>query len=133
MSHITKVKTEIKDLEMLKKACEAIGLKFNENQTSYRWYRSQKNKCDHAISIPNNSNAYEIGVIKKNDSYELEWDTWNNGYGLVDKAGKNMSLLKTSYSKHVVLNEIDPLLMEGYTLEEEIDTKTGDLILNLIK
>ena len=35
MSHIAKIKLQIKDLNLLKRACERLDLRFVENQKTY--------------------------------------------------------------------------------------------------
>jgi len=59
-------------------------------------------KCDHAIRIPGNSKAYEIGVCKlANGNYSLRWDFWQGGYGMQDKVGANAGKLSQLYGVHV--------------------------------
>lgn len=41
MSHITTIKTEIRDLDALKAACKELGFTFKENQKTYRWWGSE--------------------------------------------------------------------------------------------
>jgi hypothetical protein len=38
MSHITTIKTEIRDLDTLKSACTECGAVFVEGQTTYQWF-----------------------------------------------------------------------------------------------
>lgn len=38
MSHVVKIDVEIKNIKALKKACENLGLQFNEGQKEYKWY-----------------------------------------------------------------------------------------------
>lgn len=98
MSHITKIKSEIKDLEILKKAVKELGLVFHENKNRYKWYgsyNSKKNTCDHAIGLKNGK-GYEIGVIKKGDLFELKWDSFDNT--LREAVGSNASKLTNGYT-----------------------------------
>jgi hypothetical protein len=100
MSHVAMVSIEIKDLDALKVAAEECGLEFRENQKTYKWYGKWMNdysgddaaykagldpkdygKCAHAIGVPNNNRAYEIGVIDKGEGkYGLVWDFWQGGH-----------------------------------------------------
>ena len=89
-SRIAKIKLQIKDLNLLKKACERLDLRFVENQKTYTWYgrvvhpedlkihtditEEQLGKCDHAIQVPTAKPGYEIGVIRRGDEYILLFD-----------------------------------------------------------
>jgi hypothetical protein len=103
MSHVAEMECEINDLEALSDACKELGLELRLGQKTYKWYgrsvgdyplpegmtAQDLGKCDHAICIPGNPGAYEIGVIKKKtgESYSLVWDFWAGGFGLVEKVG----------------------------------------------
>ena len=51
MSHISKIEIEVKDLGVLKMACDRLGLEFMHGQTEFRWYGTSA-KCAHAIRVP---------------------------------------------------------------------------------
>lgn len=112
MSHVTKIKIQIKSLEALRRAAETCGLIMRE-QSTYRWYgrsvgdyplpegitESQLGKCDYALSIPGNPRAYEVGVMGMGDgTYSLLWDFWNGGYGLQAAIGNDGHRLVTEYT-----------------------------------
>jgi len=98
MSHVAKIKAEIKDLKALKNTCDRMGWQFKENQKSYKWYgrhigdypmpegltQNDLGKCDHAISVPNCN--YEIGVVKNKlnggKTYDLLWDFFDSSLKL---------------------------------------------------
>lgn len=115
MSHVVKIKLEIKDLAALKEACKAMGLEFRENQKSYRWFgqfmgdyplaagfsQEDLGKCEHAIGIPGRADAYEVGIVRRRDGkagYELMWDFWAGGNGLQDAIGENGNKLRQEYA-----------------------------------
>ena len=94
MSHVAKIKAEIKDLKALKNTCDRMGWEFKEGQKTYKWFgthigdypipegftRNDLGKCDHAISVP--GCKYEIGVVKSKTNpktYELLWDFYDSG------------------------------------------------------
>lgn len=133
MSHVTTVNVEIKSLTALKKACADIGLEFREGQTTYRWWgrhvgdypipesftKADLGKCNHAIGIPGNYNAYEVGVVQRGDSYKLIWDFYNGGYGLQAAVGEDCHKLAQAYSKHVA---VDAAVQSGLVyIGEETD------------
>lgn len=96
MSHVEDVVLAVKDLQVLARACEAIGVKFVEGQKTYNWwgrsvgdYRLPKGftekdlgKCEHAIVVPPENPLYhkykghhgvkgnepfEVGIVKAKD------------------------------------------------------------------
>lgn len=119
MSHVAKIKVEIKDLHALRAAAESLGLRFNLHQKTYKWYGSSVGdyplpegftaadlgKCNHAISIPGNSTAYEIGVVERNGKFTLLWDFWQGGYGLVERVGKDGQKLIQAYARQVAIKQ----------------------------
>lgn len=148
MSHVTKIDVQIKDLEALKDACEKIGLEFREGQKKYKWYgrhvgdyplpegfkKEDLGKCDHAIGIPGNKNAYEIGVVKQGDSYTMLWDFWNGGYGLEPVAGKDCENVVDAYTQEVAMNEATEFANQnGWVVEKEYDEETSETVIHLRK
>lgn len=146
MSHITTIKTKITDLDALKEACKSLGLVFKENQKNYKWYgrsvgdyplplgfkESDLGKCDHAISLKNNKDAYEIGLVKRGDEYVMVWDFWNGGYGLEKVVGKDCENLTDSYTNYKGINETKIMAKEyGMTWSSYIDNETGETVVKL--
>ena len=110
MSHVVKSKIEFKSLTALRKALEACGLEFVENQKKYKWFnafvgdspmpdgftwpgKSSKHTydpkkrmlgtCDHAARVKGLPNAYEVGVYQKEDgTWGIIWDWYAGGGGL---------------------------------------------------
>lgn len=115
MSHVADMCLEVNDLNALDEACKELGLELVRGQTTYKWWgysvgdyplpagftTKDLGKCDHAIRIPNNHQAYEIGVVARKDGkpgYTLLWDFYAGGYGMQEKVGKDGGLLKQHYS-----------------------------------
>jgi hypothetical protein len=118
MSHVVSISLEISDLEALAAAAKSLGLELARGQTTYRWYgRSvgdyplpkgftavDMGKCEHALRIPNDPRAYEIGVVRRRDGrpgYTLMWDFWQGGFGMEAKVGRNADRLKQAYATEV--------------------------------
>lgn len=147
MSHVTTLKVAILDLDALEEACQKIGLQFRRGQKTYKWYGrfvgdyreqgtdpSQMGKCDHAISVPGNSQAYEIGVTWKNDHYTLGYDFWGGGFGLEKVAGPRCQNLIDAYTQTVALKEATRFAQaEGYTLTSEWDAETNETVITMRK
>lgn len=147
MSHVTTIKMEIRSLDALEAACQKIGLQFKRNQKTYKWYGQfvgdyreagtdpkEMGKCDHAIGIPGNKTAYEIGVAQKDDHYVLRWDFWQGGMGLSQVAGDKCSRLTEAYTQVVALQEATKFAeAEGYTVTSEWDAETSETVITMRK
>ena len=148
MSHVTTIECEIKDLEALKAACKKAGLEFRENKKTYKWYgrhvgdyplpegfkKQDLGKCDHAIGVPGNKNAYEIGVVQQGDKYTMLWDFWNGGYGLEEKAGHNCENVTDAYAQEVALKEASAFAQaQGWSVSHEFDEETSETVIKLRK
>jgi hypothetical protein len=127
MSHVSKIELEIKDLGTLAAACKRLGIELRKGQRQYKWFgsyigdhplpegftQSDLGKCDHAIHVP--GAEYEIGVVRRGNSYILLWDFWRSG-GLEEKLGKNAGLLKQAYTIEKARIEAR---RKGYTVIEK--------------
>ncbi len=117
MSHIVKIELEVKDLAVLKSACNRLGLIFLEGRKEFRWYGNNA-ACEHAIRLPGAD--YEIGVQRMDDRYELQCDFYDPN---VEKAiGVNGGLLKQAYAVEKTRTEAR---RKGYTV---IEKKTENAI-----
>lgn len=135
MSHVCDMQLEIKDLTALEKACKRLGLELVNGQKTYKWFgrhigdypipegftKEDLGKCDHAIRIPGKKDAYEIGVVKRGNTYKLLWDFWQGGYGLQEKIGENGGLLKQFYAAEATKRQ---MLREGYRCKETVKNGT---------
>lgn len=126
MSHITTIAMQIKDLKSLAKAATRLGLEFREGQRTQRYYANKTNPCDHAIAIPGNSTAYEIGVIADKDgTYTLAFDDFSGGKGMMEIVGKACCRLKQAYTVEVAKKK---LKAQGYTVTEKTDANGNILV-----
>lgn len=136
MSHVTKIECEIRDLKALEAACKQLGLILTKKDT-YRWFgrymqdsplpqgfaAKDLGKCEYAIGIPDNKNAYEVGVVKRRDGkegYTLMYDYWSGGYGLIDKIGQGAKTLTREYTLQAATNKFR---QKGYNVVRSINTK----------
>lgn len=126
MSHVADMNLKIKNLDDLSRACQTLGLELVRDQKTYKWFGRWMNdysgenaaynhgikpedygKCDHAIRIPGDSKAYEIGVVADGSGeYQLIWDFYGGGFGLVDKIGKTGGKLKQAYGVEAAMSEM---------------------------
>lgn len=131
MSHVVEIQMEVRDLEALAVAATALGCVLNLNQKRFDKWGAQGD-CLHAIAVVGNEKAYEIGVVANSDGepgYNLHWDQFNGGYGLVDKVGVDACLLMQEYTVEVSRKE---LLAQGCSVEVE-RTEDGRAILRAIQ
>ena len=116
MSHISKIELEVKDLAVLSQACTRLGLSLVKAQKTFRWY-GQEAQCDHCIRVPGAN--YEIGVIGRNGSYELNCDYYDKNLEKV--IGQKGGLLKQAYAAEKTRIEARK---KGYSVIER-QTETG--------
>lgn len=106
MSHITTTTVQILDIDTLEAAAHQLGLVLNRGQQTYRWWgrtvgdypipagftADDLGRCDHAICVPDQPGAYEIGVVQRRDGqpgWQLMYDFYAGGYGLMERVGEN--------------------------------------------
>lgn len=127
MSHVSKIKVEVRSLQALQEACKRLGFEFRQGQKTYRWFgtfmgdyplpegikREDLGKCDHAIHVP--GAAYEVGVLQQGDKFLLIYDFWRPG-GLEEALGENAQKLTQAYAIEAARMEAQ---REGYSVYEE--------------
>lgn len=114
MSHISKVKVELKNLDALERALLPLNLELVRNQKTFRAYR-QGNPCEHLIRSTTNEKAYEIGVVQNQDgTYALAWDTFLGGRGMVELAGKDCCNIMQNYAVEEAQTQMESA---GYVVE----------------
>ena len=137
MSHVAKIELEIKSLEALIQACRRLGFEFVRDQKTYQWYgrwmgdyplpegitTDQLGACDHAIKVP--GCTYEIGVVKRNSSYTLLWDSWETALRL--KIGLDAGVLRQAYTVEAVRQDAK---LKGYRVIEKKTDKAIRLVLS---
>lgn len=114
MSHVATGKLRVTSLDDLEVAAERCGLRLMRDQHTFKWYgrfmgdseegrslakrlpASEWGKCQHALVVPGDSEAYEIGVVNALDGgegYDLVFDSWGPGKVLVERAGAGLTKL----------------------------------------
>jgi hypothetical protein len=108
MSHVVSQTLDLKDLDCLRAACEELGLEIRAKK-NYRWYgRSvgdypipegftvdELGKCEFAIGIKGDTQAYEIGAVKKGGQWRLIYDFWGPGQALAKQKGKGAACTRS--------------------------------------
>ena len=115
MSHVATIDVHITDLTALEQAAKRLGLELVRDQKTYRWWghsvgdyplpegfgKDDLGKCEHAIRIPGDNRAYEVGVVARRDGkpgFTLMWDFYAGGYGLEAKVGEGAKKLIQGYA-----------------------------------
>lgn len=122
------------------------------SQQSYKWYGTwvddydgadaanrhgidpkDYGKCDHALVVDGDDEAYEIGVVASKTepgSFQLVYDFYgeNKGQKLKRRIGGEGERLKQSYTKYAALNS---LTLKGFKLSNETRLDNGSIQLTL--
>jgi hypothetical protein len=100
MSHFTTIKTQIKDIEALRSACQEMGLTLLQN-TEARGYYENKTKGDYVIRL---KGPYDIALNKQPDgSFGLTADLWNGH--VENEVGQGYGKLLQLYGVHKAIRE----------------------------
>ena len=99
MSHFTKIKTKIYDLEILKKSLSDLNLEFTAENLEINGYNNQKASADLIIKQNNN---YDIGFKWNGTEYQMVTDLmfWSQDYS-VDKF---LNQINQRYAYNAILN-----------------------------
>ncbi len=88
--------------------------------------------CDHALSIPGDTDAYELGVVADKNlpgAFLLAYDFWGvQGRKLQERIGQTGEKLKQAYTKHAA---VATLSRKGFKLTNETKLANGSLQLTL--
>jgi len=123
MSHFSKVKTSLKDLDMIKKSLDDLGINWNKNTTILKGYKSQNHSANLVIKQNNN---YDIGFNWNGIEYQLIADLqfWQQPWPVdlfLDKITQRYaynSIIKTTTE-------------EGFQCIEETSQENGNIRISL--
>jgi hypothetical protein len=116
MSHVATVDIEIRDLPALAAACKRLGLEFVQDLKTCIGVGD----CDHVIRLPNQPEAYEIGLRKRTDSkpgWTLAWEAYAGS--ILTVAGKNCSTLKQAYAAVIATRTAQ---QRGFQVQEHVQS-----------
>ena len=100
MSHFTTIKTQIKDIEALRSACQEMGLSLLQNAEA-RGYYENRTKGDYIIKL---RGPYDIALNKQPDgSFGLTADLWNGH--VEQEVGPGYGKLLQLYGVHKAMRE----------------------------
>nr|QUE29250.1 Ycf35 [Erythrotrichia welwitschii] len=117
MSHLSKIKTIIKDLDMLKLSLTDLGLDFNVSNLEIVGYNSDVCRAEIVVEQSNN---YSFGFVRNGDEYELVVDPqfWRQPWSIESF----LERLTQSYAYHSVSREG---LVSGFEKVDQTLQKNG--------
>ncbi len=100
MSHFTEIKTQIKDIEALRSACQEMGLTLLQNAEAPGYYEN-RTKGDYVIRL---KGPYDIALNKQPDgTFGLTADLWNGH--IENEVGQGYGKLLQLYGVHKAMRE----------------------------
>jgi tRNA G26 N,N-dimethylase Trm1 len=108
MSHFTTIKVQIKQGEVLLQVLKELGYQVEQN-THIRGYRGDKTNAEYVIK---QSNGYDLGFRKNEESYELVADFW----GAKINQQEFINNISQKYAHKTLMETIQT---EGFNVEEE--------------
>jgi hypothetical protein len=128
MSHLTKIKSKIDNLVLLKQTLKDLNIQFNEADGSnvIKIKSWDKKIVDEKILLDIKTDcSYNVGVIlnKKDNTYEFSADWW----GIETYTGvKQEDFVNKIMQKYAYNNLMDKIRDKGYSLvTEEVDDKNN--------
>lgn len=118
MSHVSTIKTTIRSLDILAQAARDCGMQLKLGQTQFKAYYRDGTECQHAIVCPDLPQAYSIGVVQAGDGWELKFDSFCGGQGLINRCGDGAGRLLQRYSLHQAQARAQEL---GWEVQEETE------------
>lgn len=103
MSHIVKIKTEIKNLDTIRRVCQTLNLQTQDIAEGLE------------IFTPN---TYRKSIVVRNqgDHYELEYDSWGWPAELKARLGDSCGRLLQLYAVQEIQ---DQAIWHGYSIEQQ--------------
>jgi hypothetical protein len=126
MSHFTKVHTKITDLVCLKQAIADLGYTCEEGGVEVRGYRGAREKADLVIRT---GSAYDVGMRKVGDGYELVADWWGVETGTGISQDTFVNRLTQRYAFHKVMGEVKK---QGFSVAD-VETQPDQTIKVLVR
>ena len=115
MSHITRIESIlISDLDTLTAACKLLGLEVVRGQTQFRCYEGL-GACEHAIRVPGDKEAYEIGLVREGAGYKLVADDILYRIGM--HVGRKCGKLRQYYAAETTARK----LSKSYHVRRTVD------------
>jgi hypothetical protein len=133
VSHLTKIKTQISDLNLLKQALKELNYKTVENSDgSMVVIKGWNNESMEALLEIKTGGPYSIGVVRnaENNSYEFTADWW----GVETYTGlKQEEIINKITQKYVYNSVLEKIKSKGYSIVKETTNEKQEIRLVLRK
>jgi len=119
MSHFTKIKTKLFDLDLLKRSLKDLTIDWSEESKLVQGYKGKTYSSELVIKQDNN---YDIGFHWNGKEYELVTDLmfWNQKYSV----NKFLNQLNQRYAYNAILQSCE---LEGFTFTENKVSDNGSI------
>ena len=122
LSHFTKIKTQIKNINILKQTLEDLKIDFNESDINNKLtIRGWNNANEEVLLELKTGSSYGVGVIlnKQNNTYDFIADWW----GVETSSGLNQDDYIDKITQKYAYNTVmDKIKTKGYDIvKEEVD------------
>jgi hypothetical protein len=109
---------QIRDLDALGRAAENKGGRLKLGQHRHRAFSG--GICDHAIEVVGHPEAYEVGVVRNGEVFDLAFDDWGSqGRAVTQAFGVGLVGLQNEYLAVVAEAQ---LRREGWMVERTEDS-----------
>lgn len=119
MSHISKIDTKIKDLNMLKKALDSLNMKYveaEENQKITLHGYGKDEEIENCIFEIKTGCKYSIGIRKVENDYEVVADWWAIETFTGLKQDEIMNKITRQYAYETIIDKVKDM---GYSVVQE--------------
>ena len=99
MSHFTKCKSKIRDLDVLKRVAESKGLKVEKGSTTFNSVYGDTTEAEMIIT-DNRGGGCAVANAKDGDGYELVIDNYSNS--ITQVVGQDCDILSRDYMVEIV-------------------------------
>lgn len=121
MSNIERISNvQIKDLSILGKVCEKLGLILDLTRKTYKSKWADEITCAAVITDKQHG---EAALVRRNDGYELQIDSYRNSLSAI--IGDRCELLARDYVTEAVIEQVNSVGM----LESVEITEDGSVVL----
>ena len=127
MSHFSKIKTQLKEVDPLKKALNQLGYVINQEEKFVKGYKGKVTSVDISMNLPGNT---KVG---------FKWDNNSNAYELVTDLDlwkfdlpveRFISKVTQMYAYHTIISKTEE---DGYQIVEKKNKNDGSIELVLTK
>lgn len=123
MSHVAEIDLELKDLDAVGRAADALGMRLVRDAKTFTYYAGQQSPCVHKLVFKDaQPGAWEVGLVYADNSltsYRPALDDFGmQGKRITDALGRDCVELKKRYTAEVSAAQ---LRKQGYRVQIKQD------------